>query len=339
LRCNSEYHDAEIIAQGLKNIARNRSLDTTAILYRSHYQSRALEEALIRYGIPYKIIGGIQFYERQEIKDLLAYLRLIVNPFDRVSLLRVINCPARGLGDKFQEQFIEIWDQNNYLDFKNISQKILGTENLTKVKQQSLEQFLEIYKKLEPMQSPSQALSTILTTTNYFTYLKDNFDKEDTSTKTDNVKELLHAVSFFETQGITTVAALLDEIALMQEHITKDATAQCVKLMTIHAAKGLEFNTVFLTGLEEGVFPSNHAMQEPSRLEEERRLLYVAITRAQERLLITHTNYRYTWGQMSKQDPSQFLKEMAIQTAQYQDASHWTVLQCMSYFNLWFTNN
>lgn len=335
LHCASEYHEAEAIALGLKQISRTEPLEETAILYRSHYQSRPLEEAFIRHAIPYTVIGGIQFYERQEIKDLLAYLRLIVNPFDRIAFLRVINCPARGLGDKFQELFINTWNKQPLFDFKSVARLLLDTTQLTPLKARALEDFLALYNILDFTMLPSTALELILKNTQYLEYLKKNFDEDESVTKIENVKELAQAIAFFEMQGLISLDRFLDEVSLMQEATTKNDTNNSVKLMTVHAAKGLEFNTVIVAGLEEGIFPSGYAIQEDDRIEEERRLLYVAITRAKERLLLTHARYRYTWGQLSSQEPSRFLEELPRAHLQKHDGSYWSAAQWLSYFSQW----
>ncbi len=335
VQCASEYHEAEAIALKLKLASRAHSLNDYAILYRSHYQSRSLEEALIRHALPYKIIGGLQFYERLEIKDLLAYLRLVVNPFDRVAFSRIINSPNRGLGDKFQQQFMSLWHQHYLYDFKHIADLLLKSNELPKAKRDSLEEFLALYQTLSPYESATTALDKILRCINYIHYLKNNFEPEEATTKIENVHELAQAVAFFETQKVATLAAFLDEVALMQEFSRPGDETNCVKLMTIHAAKGLEYETIILAGFEDGIFPSAHAINDVDRLEEERRLLYVAITRAKERLLVTHSRYRSIWGQINNQDPSRFLREFPEEYIQHHDGSYWSSAQLLSYFSSW----
>lgn len=337
IQCGSDHHEADVIAIALKMAVRKEhALENMALLYRSHYQSRVLEEALIRHSLPYKIVGGIQFYERQEIKDILAYLKLVVNPYDRISFLRIINTPKRGFGEKFQEQFIDYWQQHSMYDFKQVAQLILNQETLTKGQRLSLEAFIMLFDKLEKLTNPREIFDAIIYQIDYANHLRNSFEEDEAQSKIENVKELGNALAYFETQGIVTLSAFLDEVALMQEFIKDKNATQCVKLMTIHAAKGLEFDTVFLTGFEEGIFPSGHALHDADRVEEERRLLYVAITRARERLVISCARFRYIWGQLSTQLPSPFIKELSSEYMQEDDASHWPTAYTMSYFLQWF---
>lgn len=337
LTCVSGYQEGEVVAEFCKHYkVRTSSLKQCAILYRSHYQSRALEEALVRHSIPYKILGGTQFYDRLEIKDLLAYMRLVVNPFDRMSWLRAINTPSRGLGDKFQEQFIEFWDQQPFLNFKEISLQMLKDGSITGSKRDSLLSFLAIFSEKLSTLTAYQALEHIIERSAYMAYLKNSFEPEEAEERKDNVKELLHATASREEQGVTAISQFLEEVALLQEHTHRDNEGDYVKLMTLHSAKGLEFDSVILTGLEEGVLPSNHSLMSPESIEEERRLLYVGITRAQERLLITNTKYRYTYGQMTDQRASRFIKEItASHHIGNHDATQWAQPQIVSYCKQW----
>jgi DNA helicase-2/ATP-dependent DNA helicase PcrA len=335
LSCMSGYQEADVIANCLQLIARTSSLRMVAILYRAHYQSRTLEEALIKNSIAYRIIGGIQFYERAEIKDLLAYLRLIVNPFDRISLFRVINTPARGLGEKFEELLYERWNSEPLLSFQQICTKILDEKILPKSKHEALSEFLTIFNDLTPTSTPSSALASIIYAAQYLAYLKETHDADEAQSKTENVKELIQAINHFEEQGLTTIEAFLNEVALMQEKTTGKESDDHVQLMTLHAAKGLEFETVIITGLEDGLLPSGHAQDRDDGLEEERRLLYVGITRACERLLITYARYRHTFGHMETQLPSPFLREIPQSLLTIEDCAHWSVQQIQTFFAQW----
>lgn len=308
----SEYQEAEIIALLLQTADYRQANRSTAILYRAHFQSHALEEAFIKHSIPYQIIGGITFYERREIKDILGYLKLIVNPFDRTSFLRVINCPMRGLGDKVQDELVNLWNAQPFLNFQELIQKSIDAGLFNGQKRQTLTNFLHLFDSLYPNSSTYDALTHLLDATGYITYLQTtNNDPEEASSRVENVKELINAVVHLQETGISTVEQFLDEVALMQEHITKKQTERNpVLLMTLHAAKGLEFDTVIIVGLEEGVLPSGRSTESPEKLEEERRLLYVGITRAEKRLVLSRARYRYTYGQMADQLPSRFLKEI-----------------------------
>jgi DNA helicase-2/ATP-dependent DNA helicase PcrA len=346
LMCVSGYQEGEVVAELCKQYANahNRpdstindgGLKHCAVLYRSHYQSRTIEEALVRHSIPYMILGGVQFYDRQEIKDLLAYLRLMANPFDRVAWLRAINTPHRGLGDKFQEQFIELWDQQPFLNFKELAATMIKDGLLVGTKREGLASFLAIFNHDMNGMSIREILEHIITASGYITYLKNSFEPAEAEERHDNVKELIHAVTSREEQGVTSLVQFLEEVALLQERTTRDNERDCVRLMTLHSAKGLEFNTVILTGLEEGILPSNHSLYNPDAIEEERRLLYVGITRAQERLLITYTRYRYTFGQMTDQRPSRFIKElMQSSHVGHHDATHWAQQHIAMYCKQW----
>ncbi len=338
LSCFSGYQEGEIIATAVKKLSTKTSLTNIAILYRSHYQSRHIEEALMRASIPYKIIGGIQFYERQEIKDLLAYVRLIANPFDRVSFMRVINTPARGLGDKFQELFFELWDKEPLLSYKEIITLIIDRNLATKIRQESLADFAKTFTKLSAQDTVTTALDTVIKSTQYLTYLKESHEPEQARTKIENVKELLHSAKALEERGNYTVRDFLDDVALLQEKITaSEEENDCVRLMTLHAAKGLEFDVVLLAGFEDGILPSAHSLHEEDTIEEERRLLYVGITRARERLLITHARYRHTYGSMTDQRPSRFLRELPEQCVVHDDAAQLSTDQVSRYIESWIS--
>lgn len=339
LSCNSGYQEAEAIALCAKTLSTKKSLNSCAVLYRSHFQSRPIEEALLRYNIPYIIIGGIQFYERQEIKDLLAYLKLSVNPFDQVSLMRVINTPARSFGDKFQENFFNTWAVNPFSDFKEISLKIIESGQVTGKQNLALKNFINIFAEINLNTGPSKALDIIIQKTNYFNYLKESFDEQEAESKTGNVKELINAIIFAESNGKTNLKDFLDEVALLQETI-KDSKKEkdCIKLMTLHAAKGLEFDTVIISGLEDSLLPSGHSAYQTEKLEEERRLFYVGITRAQERLLITHARQRFTYGTMQEQLRSRFLDEVGKKNIQQEECNYWQANNFVTYFNIWLNS-
>ncbi len=336
LLCLSEYQEAEAIAQFIKLLTGSKQRNAIAILYRAHFQSRAIEETLIRHSIPYRIIGGIQFYERKEIKDLLAHLRLIVNPFDRTAFFRIINCPPRGLGQSFEELFYTRWRAEPFLSFNDIATKLINEGNLTAVKKTSLIQFLQIFEDYTHKTQPTTTLKHILKTTNYIEYLNHTCDKEEAESRIENIKELMQAFIYFEAQGTTTLEHLLDEISLMQKKMHgNQEQKQQVLLMTLHAAKGLEFNTVIIVGLDEGLLPSSRSLEYEESTEEERRLLYVGITRARERLMLMHARYRYTYGQMVEQCCSRFLDEIPQHLQQQQDVSYWNNDQLSHFFSLW----
>ncbi len=337
ITCMSEYQEGEAIAYCLKAAAKKQKRSNMAVLYRTHAQSRAIEEALIKNSIPYQIIGGMQFYERKEIKDLLAYFRLIINPFDRPSFFRVINTPSRGLGLKTEELLYDYWQNEPFLDFKDICQA--QQNQVPASKQKTLQSFVAVFDNLDATTTPSKAITTIITKTEYMQYLRNTYDPQEAEERIENVQELVEAIRYFEENMISSIESLLHEIALMQEKVTKqDKQHDKVLLMSLHAAKGLEFDLVILAGLEEGIIPSSRSLNHADTVEEERRLFYVGITRAKEHLLLTHAKYRYTYGKMVDQIPSQFLQEIPKNLITRQDVSSGNNIQFISFFADWFGN-
>jgi DNA helicase-2/ATP-dependent DNA helicase PcrA len=322
LTCTSSYQEGELVATCGEHFQKTKSLSKLAVLYRSHFQSRALEEALVRNSIPYVIVGGTQFYDRQEIKDLLAYLRLAYNPFDRVSFIRCINTPSRGLGDAFIEQAMEIWSTDIQYSFYDTTQFMLDKKLLPPRKHESLAQFKSIIQAVSSAESVRQSLEIVIERTAFITYLINSYDADEAQERIANVHELSNAIAAMEERGITSLAAFLDEVALVQDYKVHDKQSQeVVRLMTLHSAKGLEFDTVIIPGLEEGLFPSMQSTYQDSSLEEERRLLYVGITRARERLLMTCTETRFMYGTTRQQQPSRFVKELPDECVTYDDTA------------------
>ena len=344
LTCRTEHQEAYAIASFISCLPEdNENLKETAILYRTHFQSRSIEESLIRNGIPYKIVGGIRFYERKEIKDLLAYLRLVVNPFDRNSFTRVINCPTRGLGTKFEETLHQEWSQHSLLDFKQLLHLILNNENLkiAPAKKISLLNFLDIYKNFSEKQKPGEALDFIIKKVEYFSYLQKKYDEQEADTKIENVKEFVRsAYDYEEKESNNSLDIFLQEIALLQEKTNdKESTDNQIQCMTLHAAKGLEFNNVIISGLEEGLLPSYKSLNTKKELEEERRLFYVGMTRAKERLLLARANSRNNFGQISDQVISRFLTEVPGKFVSHENINEKSTFQITSMFNDWLGDN
>jgi len=336
--CNSEFQEADTISALMQTIQQHESLKSVAILYRTHYQSRTLEEAMIKASIPYKIIGGIQFYERKEIKDLLSYLRLFYNPFDRVSFARIINSPTRGLGQKFEEEFNEIWSTNPFSHSLDIAQIMLQTK-MTATKHQSLNSFRSMFISMPEDITPFEALQKIIEKTHYIDYIDNSFEKAEAQTKKENIQELIRAVIHFQDEGIITVSQLLDEITLMQDRLKQqDKAKEYVQMMTFHSAKGLEFDSIILPGLEDGIIPSTPSIND-NNVEEERRLFYVGLTRACKRLLLTHCKTRNTYGQTNIQVRSRFLDEIPGNMVIEQSAAYWSSSQCETYFTQWIKGN
>ncbi len=337
LNCVSEYQEADVVSSYIKKIIAKEKDQRIAVLYRAHYQSRTIEEALLKIGIPYTIIGGIQFYDRKEIKDLLAYLRLACNPYDRTSFFRVINSPTRGLGESFEELFYDRWHQEPLLTFGDIAERLLAESDLTGKKKTALRSFVTLIQSIKPSDKPSLALEAIIAQTQYMAYIRETFDQQEADTKSENIKELLYAMKHFETQEINTVGAFLDEVALLQEKIAiaKQEKNSPVVLMTLHAAKGLEFENVAIIGLNEEVLPNSRSIADPDAIEEERRLFYVGVTRARERLLLTHARCRYTFGQMSDCVPSRFIREIPSHLVNKQEIAYAAPSQVEVIFDNW----
>jgi len=335
----SGYNEAEALAQALHSANKNKIVRSRAVLYRAHYQSRIIEEALLRHSIPYKIIGGIQFYERKEIKDMLAYLRLVVNPYDRVSFFRVINTPARGLGEKAEQELHELWHREPLYSFHDLIAHMISHEIFTGKKAEQLKNFLRLFKKVSYESKASHCINHFIYETDYYSFLKDSYEQQEAESKIDNIKELLRGAQYFETRTDTSLALFLYDIALMQEKINEqESSDEKVYLMTLHGAKGLEFDLVFLAGLEEGLFPSNHSLYNADGLEEERRLFYVGITRAKEYLIISNARWRHTYGSMTDQRPSRFLVEIPEQLASKNDLSSMNTDELSLFFSNWFSN-
>lgn len=338
LQCLSGYQEADMIARYCKILEKNKSLGSTAILYRTHFQSRVLEEALIKQSIAYHLVGGVRFYERKEIKDILSYLRLSVNPFDRVAFMRVVNCPSRGLGDKFLEEFMALWDTEPLLNFKEIALKLAS--DLPPLKKETLLDFTKLFHNTSHTSVATETIANILTGAGYLNYLRKSYEKQEAEDRQANIKELLNAAHYFSQQGKSTIEQFLDEVLLLMDKTALEETSkQSVTMMTLHAAKGLEFDHVIIPGIEENLFPSPRSINDVNKLEEERRLFYVGITRARNRLLLTHARYRQTYGQMEQATPSRFLLEVPQQHAQTEKAASWQNYEVTTYFSHWLGFN
>lgn len=324
--CKNEYHEAEIVAHAAQQIAHRTTKQSLGILYRTHAQSRVLEEALIALGLPYTIVGGLKFYERMEIKDLLAYLRLVHNPFDRISFFRIFNTPPRGLGEKCEEFLLHQWETHHDYDFKQLIETATASKDswMTPKRADTLRSFAHFFATLSAIQLPSTLLQNIITFTDYKNYLRTAYDEDEAVSRIQNVDELARSIEKFEerAEGSRTLADFLHEVALVQEEsYVQESTLNTPKLMTLHSAKGLEFDTVIITGNEEGTFPSGNALEEVATLEEERRLFYVGITRAKERLIALRAHTRNKYGRTEIPQPSRFLAEMPKEVVMMVDAA------------------
>lgn len=311
----SEKDEAQKIERTIRDlqVRIGYTYDQFAILYRTNAQSRSIEDALRRGGLPYRVIGGVSFYQRKEIKDVLAYLRLIVNPNDTASLRRVINYPTRGIGDKTQERIIDFSREQGVTVWESV-QRVgeLGlptrTENAVAAFRAMMEQYIDAARSDTPGEDIARALVKE-------TGIVDDLRKEQTTEnlmRWENVQELMNAIAEYTAgdPGSRTLATFLQEVSLLTDMDEADYEERKVTLMTLHASKGLEFPVVFITGLEEGLFPLAKASQDVTELEEERRLFYVGTTRAEERLYLSHARSRFRYGQHESAIRSRFLDEI-----------------------------
>jgi len=309
--------------QKLRNHFNNKDF---AILYRTNAQSRAFEESLRRMGIAYTIYGGISFYQRKEIKDYVAYLRLLVNARDEEALKRIINIPARGIGKTSVDRAILAANENNISFFEVLERaREFGYKGGTL---ESIDNFVLMIKSFTSMLQTKNAYEVAVHVGKQTAFVKELFNDKSTEgvQRYENIQELLNSIKEWTESPDTEEGELVDkslgsylqQITLLTDADEKDPNADTVKLMTIHAAKGLEFSCVFAAGLEEMLFPNAMSINTREELEEERRLFYVVITRAKKKLWITYANTRYKFGSLVQNDPSRFLGEIP---EQYTDRS------------------
>ena len=310
----SEREEAQFIAETISKLHTIQELPygDMAILYRTNAQSRALEEGLIKMAIPYTMVGGVKFYDRKEIKDLMAYLRVLFNPFDDLSLQRIINVPKRSIGPTTIQKLQEFSRETGNSLFMALTQ--LGQIPSIKGKtREKLEEFgILIFDLVAALQEMTvlELLEAIIERTGYVRELQESTDPQDEA-RVENIGELLSvAKEFHDTRPEGTLEEFLEQVALVSDVDGYEEEASKVTLMTLHSAKGLEFPYVFLGGLEEGLFPHSRTLMEPSEIEEERRLAYVGITRAEKQLYLTNASTRTVFGRTSVHSPSRFLKEI-----------------------------
>ncbi len=294
-----------------------------SILYRTNAQSRVLEEALRIDGIPYIIVGGVKFYERKEVKDVLAYLKVLVNPADSISLKRIINFPLRGIGDStIQKLELYAFEKNRsiYEALKYVDE-IQGITDKTVKRISNFYKLLKKYHSLQEKVSPTELATSLVEETSILKQYKEDPSVES-QTRAENVRELLIAIAEYCKQNGSeaTLEAFLQHVTLTTDIDTWDDKSNAVTMMTLHAAKGLEFPVVFITGLEEGLFPTSRSLDDPHALEEERRLFYVGATRAQDKLYLTLTKNRQRYGENPARVKSRFIKELDSRYVQYEQS-------------------
>ena len=315
----TEGMEAVWVAQNIKALVEESgySLNDIAVFYRTNAQSRNFEETFRRYQIPYRLVGTVSFYNRKEIKDMLCYARLLINPDDNMSLLRVINTPARGLGKTAQERLLA-YAQANGLSVYGALKAAQSVPELTPMARRACIEFVRLVEGWRAdmfVSSPTDVMHKILTTSGYEAAVKKDLAEgkdPEAESRLQNLDELINAVKEYEERKEEpSLSDFLQEVSLMTG--TDDSQAAeggAVTLMTVHLAKGLEFDAVFVTGLEEGLFPINR--DDSDEMEEERRLCYVAMTRAREKLFMTYAQRRRTYGKMYENVPSRFLFECGL---------------------------
>ncbi|MGC7847500.1 DNA helicase PcrA [Desulforudis sp. 1088] len=307
-----EQAEARFIADRIRwlRFSGQRKYREFAVLYRTHAQSRVLEEVFLRNGIPYTIVGGLSFYERKEIKDLLAYLRVIVNPADAVSLERIINVPRRGIGKASLQKFFAF----AYDAGISLGNALLRSGEIAGLSQKVSREMTELGRKIAAWREQAESGVTsivrdVLEGTGYWQELV-NEKSVEAQTRMENLAEFLSVTRQFDEAKGGSLLEFLNELALVTDLDRYNQDDDQVTLMTLHSAKGLEFPVVFLAGLEDGVFPLSRALAEPRELEEERRLCYVGITRARELLFLTCCQSRWLYGNVHYNQPSRFLLEI-----------------------------
>ncbi len=310
----SEHEEAAFIGDTIakKHDIHGVPYGDMAILYRTNAQSRVLEEALIKRALPYTMVGGTKFYDRKEIKDVLAYLRVLYNPFDDLSLLRIINVPKRSIGATTVSKLQDYARANGTSLFMTLTQLHLVDTIKGKTKEKLEEFGILIFTLVAEMEDKTvlDILEAILDRTGYLAQLEESTDPQDQA-RAENIGELLSvAKDFQDTNPTGTVEDFLEQVALVNDVDSFEQEESKVTLMTLHAAKGLEFPIVFLGGLEEGLFPHSRTLMNPEEIEEERRLAYVGITRAEKELYISNATTRTVFGRTSSYLPSRFIDEI-----------------------------
>ncbi|MET8951550.1 DNA helicase PcrA [Streptomyces sp. NPDC004393] len=333
---DTEHDEAQFVADEIDRLTDRGEAKAgdVAVFYRTNAQSRVFEEVFIRVGLPYKVVGGVRFYERKEVRDVLAYLRVLANPEDSVPLRRILNVPKRGIGER-AEAMIDALSQREKVSFAQALRRVDEAYGMAARSTNAVKRFNALMEDLrtivESGAGPATVLEAVLERTGYLAELQASTDPQD-ETRIENLQELAAVALEFEQErgeaaaapGAGTPAAtlsdFLEQVALVADSDQipdEEEGGGVITLMTLHTAKGLEFPVVFLTGMEDGVFPHMRALGQTKELEEERRLAYVGITRARERLYLTRSAMRSAWGQPSYNPPSRFLEEIPDQHVEW----------------------
>ncbi|MFE1554868.1 DNA helicase PcrA [Streptomyces sp. NPDC058734] len=326
---DTEHDEAQFVADEIDRLtdAGDAKAGDVAIFYRTNAQSRVFEEIFIRVGLPYKVVGGVRFYERKEVRDVLAYLRVLANPEDNVPLRRILNVPKRGIGER-AEAMIDALAMREKITFPQALRRVDEAFGMAARSTNAVKRFNVLMEELRTVvdsgAGPAVVLEAVLERTGYLAELQASTDPQD-ETRIENLQELAAVALEFEQardeSNPGTLAEFLEQVALVadSDQIPDEDTegTGVITLMTLHTAKGLEFPVVFLTGMEDGVFPHMRALGQTKELEEERRLAYVGITRARERLYLTRSSMRSAWGTPSYNPPSRFLEEIPAEYLQW----------------------
>ncbi|WP_294377057.1 UvrD-helicase domain-containing protein [uncultured Clostridium sp.] len=342
-RAYSDSDEGDFVGKQIVDIRNkeDKKYSDFAILYRTNAQSRIFEESFRRKGIPYKIVGGTRFYDRKEIKDILAYLKVLVNPQDDISLKRIINVPKRSIGDatvKKVQEFAENFDLNIW----DALGEIRSIPTLTPRNVSCIEPFVQLMENLMALSETtpvSMLIETILEDTGYMEQLKKSNEIEDKS-RIENLKELVSdAVDFEKTSEDKSLSAYLEKVSLVQDTDKIEDEDDSVVLMTVHSAKGLEFPVVFMVGMENGIFPGSASFEKESEMEESRRLCYVGITRAKETLFMTSAEVRRVFGKTVAYSQSNFINEIKPELKEYVSAEKTAMKSRESFINRSSYNN
>lgn len=321
---DDERDEAQFVSSEIDTLAdvHGTKPSDVAVFYRTNAQSRAIEEVFIRVGMPYRVVGGVRFYERKEIRDAIAYLRALANPQDDVSLRRILNVPKRGIGDR-AEALLDAHAQRNRVSFNDALTAVADVPGMATRSVKQVQAFASMLENLrtvvESGAGPATVLQAVFEQSGYVAELQSSVDPQD-ETRLENLAELeTVAVEFEQENPDGSLADFLERIALVADSDEiPDADGGVVTLMTIHTAKGLEFPVVFLTGMEDGVFPHQRSLGDSAELAEERRLAYVAVTRARERLFVSRAMSRTAWGSPTYNPPSRFLDEIPAELIRWE---------------------